>query len=107
MELCFALHKPAELDYTPHRHCLAMIILFVCNIKCRSTTLCSAGDEREVSGVRGHEEKIFCELAHERFNSYELNLLKRLSPKCYGVVGLRTGLSDGDGIILASVGTFD
>ena len=39
MKLFFALHKPEEFDNTPHRHCHAMSILLVCNIKCYSTTL--------------------------------------------------------------------
>lgn len=84
-----------------------MSILSVCDTKCCSTTLRLAGEEREVHGVVGHEERSFCELAHERFNPFELIFRERLPPECYEVVGLRTGLGDGDGTAPAFIHTFD
>ena len=107
IKLFFALYKPKEFDYTPHRHCYAISILSVYDIKCYSTTLCFVGKEREVYRVRGHKERSFCELAHERLNLFELIFRERLPPKYYGVVGLRTGLSDRNRIILAFIYTFD
>src|ERR1700712_5301040 len=107
MKLVFALYKPEEFDYTPHRHCHAMSILSVGDIKCCSTTLCFAGEEREVHGVCSHEERSFRELTHKRLDPFELIFRERLPPECYGVVRLRTGLGDGDGIVPAFIYTFD
>ena len=50
---------------------------------------------------------VICELADERFDPLELVFREHLSPECYGVVRLWTGLGGGDGIILAFINTFD
>lgn len=107
MELFFALYKLEEFNYTPHCHCHTISILFVCDIKCYSTIFCFTSEEREVHRVCGYEERSFCELAHERLNPFELIFRECLPPECYGVVGLRMGLGDRNGIVLAFIHTFD
>ena len=107
MDFFPTFYMPVELDDSFYSNSHTMSILSICDMKCCSTTLHLACQERKVHPPRAHEIgsiKIF-DFSNQRLQLIKLFIRECRSRESHRIVGLWTAVNDGCSAVPAFINT--